>query len=72
VVTGVEPDVFVIDDFYREFFEIFGRTKPALMGRIRQRIAAYRLVYDRDGYQIYFNPNAPFFTTSSTRAGHGS
>ncbi|MEN6536788.1 MAG: glycosyltransferase family 39 protein [Bryobacteraceae bacterium] len=49
-----KPDVAVIDGFCRESFDTWAQSDPDKLRAIRQRMSEYRLVYDEDGYQVYF------------------
>lgn len=49
-----KPDVAVVDVFCCESFDEWAKSDPDRLRAIRQRMSEYRLVYDEDGYLVYF------------------
>lgn len=55
--SGRAPDVIVIENLYEMTYALWEQERPEDMRRIRARLAAYELVYDRAGYKVYVKPS---------------
>lgn len=54
VGTDWTPDVIVIESIYRDHYAGWGRLRPAVMARIRARLAEeYRIGYREGEYEVY-------------------